>query len=227
MIEREKFKETDFAGKNRQEIRAIIGGLERELSRIAARQEWRTCSQSAYGLEHQEDMEEKEILEQYLEQATSALVAAGGRYIPLNREKKAAAFNTRNPFITRIVLQIGKFRYPENVHWAYDVFIYNLESEHICWEQSDSPLHTEIIPYELPIKKKFPVSKQTFLQKLACLHIGGWYPVYENDVLEGVSWYLEINYSQRHRTVKKCGYSAFPPEFPQLCKLLRVQNPMR
>lgn len=218
MISPECYYEEHLKGRSVKEIEDRIQELRDQIKRLVM-----TLEAPDYGHDlitfPSEDVQ-LHMSRLYLEKAKEALLEAGGSYLPSEEELKSEAFNDRLAFLNRIELTIK-------------VFAVSHEKWTVTFSEDGGKL--SLIRYPIygigdpEVEEGGDVSKAYFLQSLADLRLGEWPSNYEpadhgHAVLDGISWDLELSFSDGGESVKYTGSNAYPYNFDKLKFLMGMDE---
>lgn len=212
MISPESFYEERLKGKSAKEILRVIRSLKQEIGRLKNMVEHPNYELRSLVV-HPTERVQISCNQEYLERAKEALKEAGCVYTPSVAEQKAIKFNDNIPYIEKITFSIGGF-------------FNGIETKTFTIDGNRVKTH---LVHTLHSKNPADdgIDKETFLNQLKILNIGGWrrrYDTYRYNIaiMDGTQWELEIHYSNGHRAVKIHGDNAYPYNFDRLLDLFEI-----
>ena len=216
MIDPETYYEEYLKGKTAEQIVSKIRSLKREINYLK-----NTMEHPEYQcMVHPSEDVRIGCNRLYLERAKQALTQAGGSYIPTKAELRAEEFHANIPYVSKVEFCIGGF------FEGFETRSYIIDGDHIHMDVEQSlvskPSHAEEAGVE-------ETDKESFLKRLADLHIGEWRRNYDLSrfgyaVLDGTQWHLYIYFSNGHRTVKIHGSNDYPYNFHELAELFGLDE---
>lgn len=214
MISTDEYYEECLKGKTAKQIMTTIRALKKEIGHLK-----NSMESPYYGGEPDMDPSDEVRLfctRLYLDRAKKALVESGGIYTPSKAEVKAAVFDESVHAICKIVFSIGGFFQGHEIHTII------IDGENIHKKIEDSFIQEES---NCRISSNYSVSKEELLDGIRELHIGEWRSnYYNNAVLDGTQWSLEIFFSDNHKTVKLDGSNDYPYNFNKFMELLGINS---
>lgn len=206
MISPECYYENELKGKTPEQILTVIRSLKRKIAKLK-----RTLEAPSYiCVKAPNDDVELYWTKKYLERAKAALSESGGTYTPTKAEIKEKEFNENIENIRNIEFSIGGFSgyRPKR---AYTV----LKDRIRCEEDYDG--------------FTFEIGKEEFMEHFQDIDIGEWdseYSLrkYDIAVLDGIQWYLQIEYSNSKKPVQIYGDNAYPYNFKKLLWLFGIDS---
>ena len=215
MISPETFYDENLKGKNERETLSVIRKLKQEIGRLKNVME---DTDYVKAVCPGEDVQIS-CNRMYLERAKQALAEVGGTYTPSHAELRAEKIHANLPFIFKVEFCINAFSIGcEEKTYFVDGDKVTTTVNRTSYKMS--PEHTEYEDEE--------IDKDTLISGLADLHIGEWRseyaPLHFNfSISDGVSWNLNIYFSNGHRPVKIDGCNAYPYNFERLLELFDIQ----
>lgn len=217
-----EFQEEYLNEKPIESIREVIHSLEHEILYFESLGGWQAIQRDNYILNAFNA--NPRDLNLFRDLAVNALKAAGGKYRPINNDKRIASFNSRISDINDIIVTRSSFFYQYSVYWSHKYRVYHILENQIKLEESDLPTQSEKIPDELPKKRRLPLTPTEFFERLKGMEIGGWYSYYDMPIMEGVKWKVEFHYKSKYRTLIRDGYILYPKSFKDFCDLLELNE---
>ena len=215
MICPETFYNENLKGISEGEILAVIRGLKREIGRLK-----NIIEHPNYQcMEHPSENTRIWCNRLYLERAKQALVEVGGTYTPSQSELRVEKFNANLPSVCRVEFNISGYA------TGFEERTYVIAGEKVI-TTANSECYTK--PPEPSEYEDEEMDKETLLDGLADLHIGEWRREYDPKhfdfaICDGVSWYLNIYFSNGQRPVKIDGCNSYPYNFERLLELFNIQ----
>lgn len=211
MLSPEQFYDMSLKGKNAEEIKRVIRGLKREITRLKRVMEHPDYKPMRCPFEGVQ----LECVREYLEIAIYALEERGEAYIPTLGERRAMSFADNLPFISRIKFHIGSF-----FGFSVDVSVEVGENVNILVVDRESLA-------AIPTEKNIICEKNEFLDELAEIRIGEWRKRYSPErnnicIMDGTEWDLTIEYSNGRKSLQFGGDNAYPYDFRSMLYLLGV-----
>ena len=215
MISPETFYDENLKGKNEREILSVIRRLKQEIGRlknIMEHPEEQCMMHPAYDVQIS-------CNRMYLERAKQALAEVGGTYTPSQAELRAEKFNANLPYLFKVEFSINGYFY------GYEDKTYTIDGDNVITTVDRASYK---MPPELPEYDDEEMDKDILISGLADLHIGEWRREYIPErfniaICDGVSWYLNIYFSNGHRPVKIDGCNDYPYNFARLLELFDIK----
>ena len=215
MISPETFYLENLIGKSPKEILSVIRGLKREIGRLKNIMEHPDYVQTICP---GEDVQIS-CCRMYLERAKQALAEVGGTYTLSDAEFRAERINASLPHIFKVEFSINGYS------TGYEEKTYFIDGDKVTTTTDRAYYNTPPEPLDFEDEE---MDKDTLIEGLADLHIGEWRTEYDPSrfdiaICDGVSWYLNIYFSNGHRPVKIDGCNAYPYNFERLLELFDIQ----
>ncbi len=208
MISPESFYHMELEGKSVSQIEKTICKLKKEITSLKKAIESSDIDDSRTLVEPSLEVQLK-CTREYLNQAKTALVEAGGKYIPNRAEQRVIDFDNNIEFISKIRFDIGGF------FTGRQIYIYNISGDKVYWGLDG----ISFVDYKLP--ECIPETRQELLNAFREFHIGEWKHRYvDSNVLDGTQWELVIEYSNGRKPAKYYGCNAFPFNFDEFSEFM-------
>ena len=215
MISPETFYDENLKGKNEREILSVIRRLKQEIGRLKN------------VMEHPDYVktmcpgEDVQIScnRMYLERAKQALTEVGGTYTTSAAEWRAQKIHASLFSIFKVEFSINGYS------TGLEERTYFIDGDKVTTTTGRVSYKK---PPELVKYKDEEMDKDTLISGLADLHIGEWRREYNPKhfdfaICNGVSWYLNIYFSNGQRPVKIDGCNAYPYNFERLLELFKIK----
>ena len=216
MISPETYYDEYLKGKTAEQIMSRIRSLKREINYLK-----NTMEHPEYQcMMHPSEEVRIWCNRLYLDRAKQAFVEAGGTYVPSKAELKAEEFNANIPFISKVEFCIG------GVFVGFETRTYIIDGDSIHVDVEHSLI---LKPSTLEDDEVEEMDKESFLDRLADLHIGEWRKNYDPSrfgyaVSDGTQWHLYIYFSNGYRTAKIHGSNDYPYNFNRLAELFGLDE---
>lgn len=208
MISPESFYHMALEGKSDSQIEKSIRKLKKEMTSLKKAIESSYLDETRILMEPSLEVQLK-CTREYLERAKTALVEAGGEYIPNQAEQRVIDFDNNIEFISKIRFDIGGF------FTGNQIYTYTISGDKVDWNIGGFSL----VDFELP--KYRPETKQELLDTFREFHIGEWKHNYvDPNVLDGTQWELVIEYSNGKKPAKYYGSNAYPFSFDEFSEFM-------
>ena len=212
MISDDVFYEQHLKGKSESEIKSIIRNLKRKinnLKNIAEHPDYKCTI-------HPSEATQISCNRMYLERAKEALAELGVEYEPTREELKAKEFESKIPFIEKIVFDIGGYfgGYTKTTITIDDKIQKYFEHS---LERQPSPVPD--------CNENNSMTREEFFYKFSEIYIGEWRKKYDTyrfgfEVMDGTQWSLEIYYFNESKPVRIYGDNAYPYNFSKFTDLI-------
>ena len=208
MISPESYYHMELVGKSVSQIEKSIRKLKKEMASLKKAIESSYSDEPRILMEPSLDVQLK-CTREYLERAKTALVEAGGEYIPNQAEQRVIDFDNNIEFISKIRFDIGGF------FTGNQIYTYTISGDKVDWNIGGF----SFVDFELPDHR--PETKQELLDTFREFHIGEWKHNYvDPNVLDGTQWELVIEYSNGKKPAKYYGSNAYPFSFDEFSEFM-------
>lgn len=211
----DEFCEKTLKGKNKSEIVIAILRLKREMNYLKDRLERRSIGE-VFPI----DRSEVATIQEYrtcIQKAHLTLEKAGKEYQLTDAEKFAVTFQQSIPYIRQIDFTIGGF------FEGYSNYVATLKDGVLsvsCRHDNADEQSRVIINWEED-------SEPHFFNYIHDLYMGEWRRQYsasyfDIDIMDGVSWEVQVHYSNSLKPVTFSGNNSFPYNFSAFQKLFGI-----
>ncbi|MBE5848512.1 MAG: hypothetical protein E7300_12685 [Lachnospiraceae bacterium] len=205
MISPDSYVESELKGKTLDEVLEMIRSLQQEMADIKSSKENGACDAICPSMQVRVD-----VLREYVAAAEAYYTSLGGEYVPSMLEEKAAVFDSNMKHITSITITYGGFFEGHErrtlMRDGNKIVVERLSNRA---EAPDAPL------YEF-------MSWDDLLEALSYIHMGEWDSRYENHVLDGIQWSVDIKYDHEEPAKHFSGSNRYPYNFDRFLETMEM-----
>lgn len=215
MICPQTFYDAELKGKTAEQILAVICRLRQEIGRLKG-----IVEHPRYKPEIQpSECVRIACNREYLQKAKKAYAEAGGVYVPSAAEKRAQDIQDNIDNISKVQFSLGS----HFVGWEDRAYTVKGDKMRMCAK------HLLIQRPDISGEEVHEIDKADFLDRLKGLSIGEWRKKYSPErygliIADGISWELNIYFSNRRKPISIHGDNAYPYNFDRLLEIFEIDG---
>lgn len=218
MVSVDYFYDRNIKGKSFKEIVEIIRKLQKEINEL---------KDIAEHPDYKENIIPSELTRIYfkrscIEIAKRELAQLGYEYEKTSNENKAELFEKNLPYIKTFKFKIDSFSK------GFRTYIIETIDDKINIRTEDSAKYQILNENTNDVEINI-FTKEDLIEELKVLYIGEWREIYSPErfgyvILDGVSWNLDISYSNGANSVSFSGHNSYPYNFCLLCEIFGIDD---